>query len=236
MEFPVWLLHAVRSPADLYEKGKPGLTQLLPEPKPVSYTHLAEELANYGEPDFVSFNASKAKVDNYMKKIACLSALAAVLAFTAGTSVAATSTVTGGYAQSDAQGQMNKMGGFNLKYRYEEDNSPLGVIGSFTYTEKSRTASSGDYNKNQYYGITAGPAYRINDWASIYGVVGVGYGKFQTTEYPTYKHDTSDYGFSYGAGLQFNPMENVALDFSYEQSRIRSVDVGTWIAGVGYRF
>ena len=47
-----------------------------------------------------------------MKKIACLSALAAVLAFTAGTSVAATSTVTGGYAQSDAQGQMNKMGGF----------------------------------------------------------------------------------------------------------------------------
>ncbi len=31
---------------------------------------------------------------------------------------------------------MNKMGGFNLKYRYEEDNSPLGVIGSFTYTEK----------------------------------------------------------------------------------------------------
>ncbi len=42
--------------------------------------------------------------------------------------------------------------------------------------------------------------------------MGVGYGKFQTTEYPTYKHDTSDYGFSYGAGLQFNPMENVALD------------------------
>ena len=24
-----------------------------------------EELANYGEPDFVSFNAAKAKVDNY---------------------------------------------------------------------------------------------------------------------------------------------------------------------------
>lgn len=26
---------------------------------------------------------------------------------------------------------MNKMGGFNLKYRYEEDNSPLGVIRFF---------------------------------------------------------------------------------------------------------
>ena len=170
-----------------------------------------------------------------MKKIACLSALAAVLAVSAGTAVAATSTVTGGYAQSDMQGVMNKTNGFNLKYRYEQDNNPLGVIGSFTYTEKDRT-ENGSYNKGQYYGITAGPAYRLNDWASIYGVVGVGYGKFQTTEYPTYKHDTSDYGFSYGAGLQFNPMENVALDFSYEQSRIRSVDVGTWIAGVGYRF
>ncbi len=71
-----------------------------------------------------------------MKKIACLSALAAVLAVSAGTAVAATSTVTGGYAQSDMQGVMNKTNGFNLKYRYEQDNNPLGVIGSFTYTEK----------------------------------------------------------------------------------------------------
>ena len=173
-----------------------------------------------------------------MKKIACLSALAAVLAFSAGTAVAATSTVTGGYAQSDAQGAANKMNGFNLKYRYEQDNNPLGVIGSFTYTEKDRTDASGDYNKTQYYGITAGPAYRLNDWASIYGVVGVGYGKFQQTENQGLNRtaSNSDYGFSYGAGMQFNPIENVALDFSYEQSRIRNVDVGTWIAGVGYRF
>ncbi|MGX2011439.1 outer membrane protein OmpX, partial [Enterobacter asburiae] len=119
----------------------------------------------------------------------------------------------------------------NLKYRYEQDNSPLGVIGSFTYTEKDRT-ESGVYQKGQYYGITAGPAYRLNDWASIYGVVGIGHGKFQDNSYPN-KHDMSDYGFSYGAGMQFNPIENVALDFSYEQSRIRNVDVGTWIAGVG---
>jgi outer membrane protein X len=95
------------------------------------------------------------------------------------------------------------------------------------------------YNKAQYYGITAGPAYRLNDWASIYGVVGVGYGKFNQTNNDGLirtSDSTSDYGFSYGAGMQFNPIENVALDFSYEQSRIRSVDVGTWIAGVGYRF
>lgn len=111
------------------------------------------------------------------------------------------------------------------------------MIGSFTYTEKDRT-ENGSYNKGQYYGITAGPAYRLNDWASIYGVVGVGYGKFQQTENQGLNRtaSNSDYGFSYGAGMQFNPIENVALDFSYEQSRIRNVDVGTWIAGVGYRF
>jgi len=100
-----------------------------------------------------------------MNKIARFSALAVVLAASVGTAFAATSTVTGGYAQSDMQGEANKAGGFNLKYRYEQDNSPLGVIGSFTYTEKDRT-ESGVYQKGQYYGITAGPAYRLNDWAT----------------------------------------------------------------------
>jgi outer membrane protein X len=36
--------------------------------------------------------------------------------------------------------------------------------------------------------------------------------------------------------MQFNPIENIAVDVGYEQSRIRNVDVGTWIAGVGYSF
>ncbi|CQR22773.1 outer membrane protein X [Yersinia enterocolitica] len=66
----------------------------------------------------------------------------------------------------------------------------------------------------------------------------MGYGRF-SQNYPTSasdKNSTSDYGFTYGAGMQFNPMQNVALDVSYEQSRIRNVDVGTWVAGVGYTF
>ena len=170
-----------------------------------------------------------------MKKIACLSALACVLAVSAGSAMAQ-STVTGGYAQSDYQGVLNKANGFNLKYRYEDGSNPLGWIGSFTYTEKDRSVGN-DYQKGQYYGFTGGPAYRLNDWASIYGVVGIGYGKYQLNDQTKYqKQDTSDVGFSYGAGLQFNPIENFAVDVGYEQSRIRSVDVGTWIAGVGYSF
>lgn len=170
-----------------------------------------------------------------MKKIACLSALACVLAVSMGSAMAK-STVTGGYAQSDYQGVLNKAKGFNLKYRYEDESNPLGWISSFTYTEKDNTLNN-VYNKGQYYGVTAGPALRLNDWASIYGVVGVGYGKFQHNNQVTRsKSDTSDYGFSYGGGLQFNPVDSVAIDVGYEQSRIRSVDVGTWIAGVGYSF
>ncbi|EFE93766.1 outer membrane protein OmpX [Serratia odorifera] len=172
-----------------------------------------------------------------MKKIACLSAVAAcVLAVTAGTAFAGQSTVSGGYAQGDLQGVANKADGFNLKYRYEFDNSPLGVIGSFTHLEKDR-AEAGQYKKAQYNSITAGPAYRFNDWASIYGVIGVGYGKnVDNAQNGSSRGGSSDYGFSYGAGLQFNPIQDVALDVGYEQSRIRSVDVGIWSVGVGYRF
>lgn len=172
-----------------------------------------------------------------MKKIACLSALACVLAVAAGSAAAGEATVSAGYAQGDAQGVVNKANGFNLKYRYEWDNNdPLGVITSFTHIEKDYSEDS-YYNKGEYYGITAGPAFRINDWASIYGVVGVGYGKgLSNAQDGTNKNNSSDYGVAYGAGLQFNPMENVAIDVSYEQSRIRSTDIGTWIAGVGYRF
>ncbi|MEA9390586.1 outer membrane protein OmpX [Acerihabitans sp. TG2] len=172
-----------------------------------------------------------------MNKIACLSALACVLAVAAGSASAGESTVTAGYAQGDMQGVINKASGFNLKYRYEMDGSePWSVISSFTYLEKNQT-NNGVYQKGQYYGITAGPAYRINDWASVYGVIGLGAGKTtDNSQNGGDKQGFSDVGVAYGAGLQFNPMENVALDVSYEQSRIRSVDVGTWIAGVGYRF
>jgi len=169
-----------------------------------------------------------------MKKIACLSALACVLAVSAGSAMAE-STVTGGYAQSDFQGVANKANGFNLKYRYENGSDPLGWIGSFTWTEKDQNIDT-VYAKSQYYGVTAGPVYRLNDWASIYGVVGFGYGKTTATAPDREKGDGSDYGVAYGAGLQFNPIENVAIDVGYEQSRIRSVDVGTWIVGAGYRF
>lgn len=170
-----------------------------------------------------------------MKKIACFSVLSCLIAF-ASSSALAKSTVSAGYAQGDLQGVVNKANGFNLKYRYEADSQPIGWLGSFTYIAKNEIVNS-DYKKIQYYGLTGGPAFRLADWASIYGVIGLGYGRFDYNAQNRSNGDKmSHYGFSYGAGMQFNPMENVAIDVGYEQSRIRSVDVGTWIAGVGYSF
>lgn len=170
-----------------------------------------------------------------MKKIACFSVLGCLVAL-ASTPCLAKSTVSAGYAQGDMQGEINKAKGFNLKYRYEDDALPVGWLGSFTYIAKNST-ENGDNLKGQYYGLTGGPAYRLVDWASIYGVIGLGYGRFQlNAQDRSFGDKSSDYGFSYGAGMQFNPMDNVAIDVGYEQSRIRNVDVGTWIAGVGYSF
>lgn len=171
-----------------------------------------------------------------MKKIACLSAVACVLAVSAGSALAGQSTVSAGYAQGDAQGVVNKAKGVNLKYRYEWDDSQLGAIGSFTYLEDSQT-NDGLYTKGQYMGFTAGPAYRLNDWASLYGVIGLIHGKYTGNETDgSERNHNDDYGFTYGAGVQFNPLQDVAIDVGYEQSRIRSVDVGAWAVGVGYRF
>ena len=169
-----------------------------------------------------------------MKKLACLSALACVLAVSAGSAMAK-STVSAGYAQGDMQGVANKANGLNLKYRYENGSDALGWMGSFTYLNQNHK-NANDYIKGQYYGVTAGPVYRLTDWASIYGAIGLGYGKFQQNKPAHVEHEDSDIGFSYGTGLQFNPIQDVALDVGYEQSRIGHVDVGTWTAGVGYSF
>lgn len=71
-------------------------------------------------------------------------------------------------------------------------------------------------------------------------MIGLSHGKYTYNAVDgTDNNHNDDYGFTYGAGLQFNPIQDVALDIGYEQSRIRSVEVGRlggWAVGVGYRF
>lgn len=64
----------------------------------------------------------------------------------------------------------------NVQYRYEWD-APLSVIGSFTYMsgdDDQRYYVDSDSVKNsidvKYYSLMAGPAYRINEYVSLYAL------------------------------------------------------------------
>lgn len=151
-------------------------------------------------------------------------------------------TISGGYAQSnmkvDGQSFDDDPRGVNVKYRYEVDEQ-WGVASSFTYTGLSYNyyfAGSKVGNADlDYYSLSAGPAYRINDYFSVYGLIGFAHGRVDANVFGV-SNSESKTSAVYGAGLQFNPFPNWALDVSYEYTKLGDVKVGTWVAGIGYRF
>ncbi|AKJ43491.1 Ail/Lom family outer membrane beta-barrel protein [Pragia fontium] len=166
-------------------------------------------------------------------------------------------TVTLGYAQSKVQ-DFDDINGVNVKYRYEWD-SPLSIISSFTYMKGDKDMSYRAYRdiiktkaEVKYYSISAGPAYRFNDFVSIYGLMGV---NVNDVDYSSkwYNADSSSYSYSgtlhssqtkstlmYGAGLQINPVTNLAIDVGYEGSRMdvdgKNYSINGFNVGLGYRF
>ncbi|HGJ5877006.1 MAG TPA: Ail/Lom family outer membrane beta-barrel protein [Arsenophonus sp.] len=180
-----------------------------------------------------------------MKKILITSTLASIFVFISANSYAGgESTISLGYAQSHLKVRGEKIDknrkGFNIKYRYEIDNH-WGAIVSFAYTHQRYNFYYGkikitDADVN-YYSLNMGPVYRFNEYISAYGLIGLAHGKAKAKAkaagYPTNDSATR---LAYGAGLQFNPVKNVAIDASYEYSRLGGVKGGTWMIGVGYRF
>lgn len=157
---------------------------------------------------------------------------------------ATTSTISVGYAQSHlawhGHAVQNSPQGINIKYRYNI-NEELGLIGSFTYTNKSKR----DYLINgktklgsgyaDYASWTAGPAYRINDFISAYGLIGISH--FRTGEKVEGGVDKERRNsFVYGGGLQFDATKDISLDVSYEKAKAIKLNGNTWILGLGYKF
>lgn len=162
-------------------------------------------------------------------------------------------TVSVGYAQSKVQDFKN-LRGVNVQYRYEWD-SPFSVLGSFSYMKGdenygSRTDFHGDISGYdgktdvKYYSLLAGPAYRINDYVSLYGLVGFAHSKVNDkTTYLSGERETfnsSGTEFAYGAGVIVNPVEYLSVSLGYEGSKIKgysdSVSVNGFNLTVGYRF
>ncbi|OTA19830.1 virulence-related outer membrane protein [Xenorhabdus beddingii] len=185
-----------------------------------------------------------------MKKTLFISAILAGLSITSLTANANEhNTISVGYAQSKMSDEsfkeiFDKPKGFNLKYRYEF-NDRLGIIGSYTRTEKSYSNTVNNITgKVEYASLMAGPSYRFNEYVSAYALVGAAAGKITGTQTTTFlgrsytvSTDSQDEAsVAYGAGLQFNPHPNIAVDVSYEHAKPGDVKVGTWTVGVGYRF
>jgi len=191
-----------------------------------------------------------------MKKSVLFSLIVAALGIHANAN-ADQQTVSFGYAQSKVQDFKN-IRGINLKYRYEWD-SPLSLIGSLTYMSGSGsyTPSTGSMDifdgdaKVKYYSLSVGPAWRFNQYISVYGLLGLNYNKVDYREswynYEgryVYMGDTSlsekKTSLMYGTGVQINPMENLAIDIGYEGSRLdvadKEMSIDGFILNLGYTF
>lgn len=153
--------------------------------------------------------------------------------------------------------------GINLKYRYEITDD-WGVIGSFTYASQNFNShysaidpETKDYDadkasgKYKYYSFLVGPTHRFNDYVSEYVMVGAAFSRFKGSYSEAYNTSHSDGDvmgytsinasdkktqFAYSAGIQINPIKNVAIDVAYEGSGSGDWRTSGFNVGVGYSF
>ncbi|WP_407905296.1 Ail/Lom family outer membrane beta-barrel protein [Escherichia coli] len=185
-----------------------------------------------------------------MKKLSIISAI--VLAVASGSVLADNHSFSVGYAQSNVQ-SFRDIRGVNLQYRYEWD-SPVSIMGSFSWMKgdgDQQYHDSGDSVKNKvdakYYSLLAGPAFRINDYVSLYAVGGVAHVKANgetlwTNSDGYFERDTiskKSTSFAYGAGIMVNPVDNMSVNVGYEGTSAELGDnysINGFNIGVGYRF
>ncbi|HFV5884496.1 TPA: Ail/Lom family outer membrane beta-barrel protein [Escherichia coli] len=120
-------------------------------------------------------------------------------------------------------------------------------------TRYSDTRWHEDSVRNRWFSVMAGPSVRVNEWFSAYAMAGVAYSRVSTfsgdylrvTDNKGKTHDVltgsddgrhSDTSLAWGAGVQFNPTESVAIDIAYEGSGSGDWRTDGFIVGVGYKF
>lgn len=156
-------------------------------------------------------------------------------------------TISLGYAQGDVRlGDGNRkdirldddLKGINVKYLHKLSEM-FGAIGSFTYTDLNydylnNNVKIGDASFD-YYSLMVGPSVHFNEFFSMYALLGIGHGKAKASVLGYGKKEEQD-SLAYGVGMQFNPLNNIAIDASYEYAKLKNANIGTWVLGIGYRF
>ncbi|MBD2786377.1 outer membrane beta-barrel protein [Xenorhabdus sp. DI] len=165
-------------------------------------------------------------------------------------------TVAVGYAQSKVQDFKN-IRGVNFHYRYEWD-SPLTIMGSFTYMKGDKKGSYSVNNQSwqakadaKYYSLLVGPAYRIDSQVSVYALLGFSHTKIDVTEneyaeingrsiHSFWNINKKATNIAYGAGVEVNPIRNLSFYAGYEGSAAKfngkNHGINGFNIGVGYRF
>ncbi|WP_104074013.1 Ail/Lom family outer membrane beta-barrel protein, partial [Escherichia coli] len=107
--------------------------------------------------------------------------------------------------------------------------------------------------RNRWFSVMAGSSVRVNEWVRQYAMAGVAYSRGSTCSGDYLRlpanngitHDVqtgsdddrhSNTSLAWGAGVQFNPTESVAIDIAYEGSGSGDWRTDGFIVGVGYKF
>lgn len=180
-------------------------------------------------------------------------AILLVASLTSSLAFANNHTFSLGFAHSDVKG-FDNLNGVNVQYRYEFD-SPLSLLGSFswmkTHTKQdylaTRDVVHNDIDVN-YYSLLAGPAYRINDYVSLYALGGAAWVKATgNTRWVNYGNNEVNHdgiseksaSFAWGVGMVMNPLDNLSINLGYEGTKAslgRDYTIKGFNAGMGYRF
>ncbi|ENC8743514.1 Ail/Lom family outer membrane beta-barrel protein [Escherichia coli] len=155
------------------------------------------------------------------------------------------STLSAGYlhARTNVPGS-DDLNGINVKYRYEFTDT-LGLVTSFSYagdknrqlTRYSDTRWHEDSVRNRWFSVMAGMAYsRVSTFSGDYLRVTDNKGKTHDVLTGSDDGRHSNTSLAWGAGVQFNPTESVAIDIAYEGSGSGDWRTDGFIVGVGYKF
>ncbi|MCC8458950.1 Ail/Lom family outer membrane beta-barrel protein [Photorhabdus aegyptia] len=158
-------------------------------------------------------------------------------------------TASIGYAYVKPQ-DVSALNGATLSYRYELDDQ-WGLLSSFTFAKGDEKETTKNYHSKsdiKYYSLMAGPTYRINDYVSLYGQLGLSRINAKSSTHfstgDTEKDEASKNTLGWGAGFIINPTTNTSITAGYEGSRFSIKDgnekdhlsTNGFNITVGYRF
>lgn len=180
-------------------------------------------------------------------------AILLAVGISSGSALADSQTFSLGFAQSKVK-DFKSIRGFNVQYRYEID-APISLLTSFTWMKRDNSSIgylSQDLISRQldvnYFSLMTGPAYRINDYISLYTLGGAS--RTKTNGSYTWVNagdnytetgslDSKSTNFTWGAGIIINPVPSLSFTAGYESSKAKlsgDRSINGFNVGLGYRF